>query len=237
MLIFAVYNCRTSNEWDDDIALTVTHFPRQRLSFAVLFGASIEQERDVISRLKMAGADTTHPMLFPGILAEMERIRQMAIVEEGIGEMETAIFQLDNETVATWRQSGQTKAERNKKKTKAWLDLTFSRNLLQATATLLVTMRKHLDEFPLLVNHYSTPRYYRLRHQEPGLYEYHVQNAARPSSPPSFGSTATLTSEPQTIHDPSAEYQDRLQQASMRMADRLAVMIGEYDDKIRACTT
>ncbi|GAB1316369.1 hypothetical protein MFIFM68171_06579 [Madurella fahalii] len=251
-----IYNCRTSNEWEDDMALTVTHFPNQKLSFAVLFGASVEQEKSVISRLKKAGADTVHPMLLPGILAEMERIRQMAVVEEGIGEMETKIFQLDNETVATWKRSGQTKAERNREKTKAWLDLNFSRNLLQATATLLLIMRKHLDEFPLLVNHYSMRRYYRLRHQELGLYEHHVQNAARPSSPQFLGSmtnswtlhdhkpysseyfpeSKTLTSEPETIYDPDAKYQDLLQQASMRMADRLVVMIGEYDDKIRACT-
>ncbi|KAL2195582.1 hypothetical protein P885DRAFT_40141 [Corynascus similis CBS 632.67] len=196
-----LYNCRSSNEWEDDMALTVTHFPNQKLTFAILFGASEEQERSVLARLRKAGTDTAHPMLLPGILAELERKRQMDIADEIIDELEMQIFRLDNETITSWNQSGKTTAERNRQKTKAWLDAAFSRNILLATKSLLFSMRRHLDEYAILINP-MTRRDHDFRHQDP---DHSVHWAF-------------------------------LQQASMRMEDRLISIIGEYDDKIRTCT-
>ncbi|KAK4243196.1 hypothetical protein C7999DRAFT_36485 [Corynascus novoguineensis] len=141
-----LYNCRTSNEWEDDMALTVTHFPKQRLTFAILFGASAEQERSVLARVRKAGTDTAHPMLLPGILAELERKRQMDIADEIIDELEMQILRLDNETITSWNQSEQTTVERNRQKTKAWLDAAFSRNILLATKSLLFSMRRGFSE-------------------------------------------------------------------------------------------
>ncbi|KAL2147661.1 hypothetical protein VTI28DRAFT_8115 [Corynascus sepedonium] len=207
-----IYNCRSSNEWEDDMALTVTHFPNQKLTFAILFGASEEQERSVLARLRKAGTDTAHPMLLPGILAELERKRQMDIADEIIDELEMQIFQLDNETITSWNQSGKTTAERNRQKTKAWLDAAFSRNILLATKSLLFSMRRHLDETltaPFIGMSFGS--------------EY-------------SGSETLVASDPDGTCDSDVKYQAFLQQASMRMEDRLISIIGEYDDKIRACT-
>ncbi|KAH6847084.1 hypothetical protein B0I37DRAFT_137773 [Chaetomium sp. MPI-CAGE-AT-0009] len=219
-----IYNCRTSNEWEGHMALAVTHFPKQRLTFALLFGASEEQERSVLARLRKAGPDTAHPMLLPGILAELERKRQMEIADEMIGELEMQIFQLDNETITSWNQSGQTTAERNKQKTKAWLDAAFSRNILQATKSLLFNMRRHLDEgLRPGTPHSSASSNWQIHSQMSFGSEY-------------SGSETLVASNPESTCDTDAKYQDILQQAGMRMQDRLISIIGEYDDKIRACT-
>jgi len=236
------------------MALTVTHFPQQKLTFAVLFGASKTQEREILKRLSKAGSDTAHPMLLPGIFAELERIRQMNAVDEMIDELEAQISRLDNETVTTWQQSSQTKAERNRQKTKAWLDTTFSRNLLLANAALLFNMRGHLDEFSILANPRGMWRGYQPRLGDHRFPDHSPHRDLRGGTPHSRGSipnnwhpchhityeepedmtlSGTLVaSEP----DFDATYQDLLQQAGMRMKDRIGSMIGEYDDKIRACT-
>lgn len=232
------------------MALTVTHFPKQKLTFALLFGASEEQERSVLARLRKAGTDTAHPMLLPGILAELERKRQMDIADEMIDELEMQIFQLDNETITTWNQSGQTTAERNKQKTKAWLDAAFSRNILLATKSLLFSMRQHLDEYAMLVDP-TMRRGHDLRYQDghdsahgglrPGTPHSSTSSNWQIYSQMSFrsefsGSETLVASNPESACDPDAKYQDILQQAGMRMEDRLISIIGEYDDKIRACT-
>ncbi|KAK3296415.1 uncharacterized protein B0H64DRAFT_169712 [Chaetomium fimeti] len=245
-----IYNCRTSNEWENDMALTVTHFPEQKLTFALLFGASEGQERSVLARLRTAGPDTAHPMLLPGILAELERKRQMEIADEMIDELEMQIFQLDNETLTSWKHSRQTTAERNKQKTKAWLDAAFSRNILLTTKSLLFSMRRHLDEYAMLVN--PTMRgAHDLRRQDP---DHSACKGLRPGTPHSstssnwqFCSQMSLdsessvsetltTSNPESTCDPDATYQVILQQAGMRMEDRFLSIIAEYDDKIRACS-
>ncbi len=232
------------------MALTVTHFPKQKLTFALLLGASEEQEKSVLARLKDADADTAHPMLLPGILAELERERQMEIADSMIDELEMQIFRLDNETITSWKQSGQTPAERNKQKTKAWLDAAFARNILLATTSVLTSMHRHLDEYAML----ASPKMrgdHEVQHRDPGQFARQVLRLSTPHSLTSsnwpirsqvpFGSERLgldtfVVPNPEIVGDPDADHLSILQQAGMRMEDRLASIIGEYDDKIRACT-
>jgi len=219
-----------------------------------LLGPSRAQERSILARLRKAGADTAHPMLLPGIVAELERLRQMNAVDEAIEEMEVELSQLDAETVAAWQQSIQTKAQRNRKKAKALLDTIYSKNVLLANAALLSSMSRHLWELPGLINPAATRKYRYLRRSDPDSPDFGIM---RPGTPHSSGSTVynfaaqnqsstnyknitgleTLTWEPDSmLHDREAEYQDTLRQASQRMKDRISTMIREYDDKIRMCT-
>lgn len=77
------------------------------------------QEKTVISCLKQAGEDVTHPMVLVEILAELERQRQFKVVDDMINELEMQIFELDRETVTAWNQHDTAQAERNRRKTKA----------------------------------------------------------------------------------------------------------------------
>lgn len=132
--------------WPNDLALSVTHFPTRKQTFAALFGCSREQEKTVISCLKQAGEDVTHPMVLVEILAELERQRQFKVVDNMINELEMQIFELDRETVTAWNQHGTAQAERNRRKTKAWMNMSFARNALPAQKALLTRMHKHVDE-------------------------------------------------------------------------------------------
>jgi len=231
------------------MALSVTHFPAEKLTFALLFGPSEIQQRKILTRLRGAGADAVHPMLVPGILAELERARQMEAMDDIINELEEQLTRIGQETVSSWQSSSQTKAERNRQKTEAWLNATFSKNILVANVTLLYGMRRHLNEFRVTVNLASARRGPYLRHYDPdhpesrgwqptasqsvGVYDFETPASIGTDY---FTGQETLTAEPDSIHDHEATYQDVVQQASMRMEDRITAIIGEYDDKIRQCT-
>ncbi|KAJ9130657.1 hypothetical protein NKR19_g9805 [Coniochaeta hoffmannii] len=191
----------------------------------------------------------------------MERVRQMDAIEETIDDLETQIYLLDNETVTTWKNSNSTKAERNRQKTKAWLNATFARNFLLGYKSLLFKMRKHIDEFPHLVNHllaqrgFTKKRY--IGHHDPTSRDivfgktpempwawgamgavnnqpHHVYDSGISSQ--CWSEDETLTLEPEMILYDADGYHETIHQAGMRMRDRLIAMIEEYDDKIRDFT-
>jgi len=248
------------------MALSVTHFPAQNLTFALWFGPSELQQRNIISRLRKAGADAAHPMLLPGILAELERGREMEAVDEIINGIEEQLARIGQETVSSWQLSSQTKAERNRQKTEAWLNATFSKNILVANVALLYSMRRHLDEFPYMVDLAPAPKqqprgHYAANHPENRDWQHGTSQSASSTadvfvphanhiySVSGFSRQNTLIAEPKSINDQEAKgqdplhvasmeekYHDTLQQAAMRMKDRLTSIIGEYDDKIRHCT-
>ncbi|CZR52311.1 uncharacterized protein PAC_02188 [Phialocephala subalpina] len=133
-----VYNCRTTNAWEMDLALTATYFPHCGLTFAIVFGCPLSVEAEIIKRLSFAMAETAHPLLMPGIFAEIERTRHVHEVETTIDELETRIFELD---------MPDSEAEtRNQEKRTAWLDTTYLRNALVSWNTQLVKMSEHADE-------------------------------------------------------------------------------------------
>jgi len=186
--------------------LAVTHFPTRKLTFAVVFGCSREQEKTVISRLKTAREDVAHPMLLPGIVAELERKRQFDAVDDMIDELERRILELDSEPFTTRNQHGTTQVGRSRHKTKAWHDMSFLRTGLQGQKTLLTRMRKHVDEFPLVAKYQSEAAY---RDAE------------------------TVRSELETkLLDLDG---DCIKKAGTRMKDRLLDLMDEYDEKIRYC--
>ena len=186
--------------------MAVTHFPIQKLTFAAVFGCSREQEKTVVSRLKTAGEDVAHPMLLPGIVAELERKRQFDAVDDMTNELERRILELDFEPFTTRNQHGTNQAERNRHKTKAWRDMSFLRTGLQGQKTLLTRMRKHVDEFPLVAKYQSEAAY---------------------------RDAKTVRSELETkLLDLDG---DCIKKAGTRMKDRLLDLMDEYDEEIRDC--
>ncbi|KAI0546394.1 hypothetical protein F4679DRAFT_575488 [Xylaria curta] len=86
-----VYNCRSTNAWGGDLAMTVTHFPHCQLSFGILFGCTNSQKKYVIRRLSLAIQESAHPLLLPGMFAELERNRHNQIFETVISKLELMI--------------------------------------------------------------------------------------------------------------------------------------------------
>jgi hypothetical protein len=142
----AVYNCRTSNAWDTDLALTATYFPHCGLTFAVLFGCPLSIEEEVLRRLSFAMAEAAHPLLMPGIFTELERSRQVHIIEATIDELETRILQLDFQSSDMEQMPASEAETRNQEKRTAWLDTTYLRNTLISWNTQQAKICRHVDE-------------------------------------------------------------------------------------------
>lgn len=149
---FKVYNCRSANTWKDDLALTVTHFPHSKLTFAILFGCTLATEKQVINRIASANEHAFYPLILPGIFAELERIRIVEVVEATIDDIEGAIFELDSgiatrEASLSSSEEGHAGGTRYVRRT-VWLNTTFLRSRLQIWRTQLQKMIDHVDELP-----------------------------------------------------------------------------------------
>ncbi|RDL36221.1 uncharacterized protein BP5553_06833 [Venustampulla echinocandica] len=145
-----VYNCRSSNAWEMDLALTATYFPHCGLTFAILFGCPLSVEEEIVKRLTFATAEAAHPLLMPGIFAELERSRHVHVVEATIDELETKILELDIQSDREGMLDSEVE-RRNQEKRSAWLDTTYLRNGLISWNTQLVKMSNHADELKTTV--------------------------------------------------------------------------------------
>jgi hypothetical protein len=128
-----------------DLALTATYFPHCGLTYAMLFGCPLSVEEEIIKRLSYATAEAAHPLLMPGIFAEIERSRHVHVVEATIDELETKIFELDFQSDRGSLPPSEAE-KRNQEKRSAWLDTTYLRNTLVSWNIQLAKMANHTDE-------------------------------------------------------------------------------------------
>ncbi|KAN0102708.1 hypothetical protein V8E51_011021 [Hyaloscypha variabilis] len=205
-----VYNCRTSNAWDMDLALTATYFPQSGLTFAILFGCPLPVEEEILRRLSFATAEASHPLLMPGIFAELERNRQVPIVETTIDEIETRIFELDFQSSDIEGMPDSETKKRNQAKRSAWLDTTYLRNGLVSWNTQLAKIHQHADELKETI--------FKARIDE--TREKRVQDTER---------AFMVQQEPEASNE-------RLRRVGDKISGRIQGIIDEYDDKIRDCT-
>ncbi|KAK1471150.1 hypothetical protein CTAM01_16648 [Colletotrichum tamarilloi] len=148
-----IYQCRSSNTWADDMALTATYFPHSHLTFAILFGCTADVEKNVFNRLSRAKDRVCHPMILPGIFAEIERDRMIKVVEKTVDDIEGAIFDLGTGNPI----EGDTLQEENRINTRrsrrtAWLNTTYLRNSLRMWQVQLRKMVDHVAQ-PLGFDH------------------------------------------------------------------------------------
>ncbi|TLD27143.1 hypothetical protein PspLS_04354 [Pyricularia sp. CBS 133598] len=142
-----VYNCRSSNAWAHDMALSVTHFPKADLTFATFYGCHQAAEAQIIKRLFMMQGDAavSHPLLLPGIFAELERQRHKSLIEKTLLVVESYIYerevlQQSLEEGGGGQAAAMEKLERNIRKRNTWLETTYFRNGLVSWNTQLGRM-------------------------------------------------------------------------------------------------
>lgn len=79
----AVLTYRASATWCDDLAMAATFSPESRTTLAIVFGCNDQQQRQIEGRLRAVEPPAlAHPVLLPGILAELERKRLTGLVED-----------------------------------------------------------------------------------------------------------------------------------------------------------
>ncbi|KAK3313297.1 hypothetical protein B0H66DRAFT_565797 [Apodospora peruviana] len=141
-----VTNCRTTDAWQMDLALTCTYFPHSGLTFAIAFGCSLAVEEEILKRLQFATREAAHPLLMPGIIAELERARHVHVVEHTIDELETRIFEIDFKVSDMDGIADSETERRNYEKRNSWLDTAYLRNQLISWNTQLAKMAAQSDE-------------------------------------------------------------------------------------------
>lgn len=129
-----------------DLALTTTYFPQYNLTFAIVFGCPLVVEQEILRRLSFAVAEASHPLLMPGIFAELERARHIQIVEATVDELEKRIFELDFQPSKMEAMTISDSEIRNQEKRAAWLDTTYLRNALLSWNTQLQKISQHAGE-------------------------------------------------------------------------------------------
>lgn len=73
--VFEVYNCRSSDNWENDLALSVTYSLEHRTTQAVLYGCNDDTRDKIHQRLARCQSAVYHPLTLPLIFADIERDR------------------------------------------------------------------------------------------------------------------------------------------------------------------
>jgi hypothetical protein len=191
--------------------LTVTHFPRRRLTFGIFFGCTVATEKQVFNRIIRAKENAFHPLVLPGIFAELERARMVEVVEDTVDEIEGAIFELNSGTTVrenrnTARTDGRPSGIRFDRR-RVWLNTTFLRSRLQIWKTQLEKLVQNVDE--LSSSDYSS----------------------RSMLLSDFGLINGLE-QPQYVRVHDAQ----LKRTGFLIKDRLEGIIDEYQEKIEECS-
>ncbi|KAF2177163.1 hypothetical protein K469DRAFT_380510 [Zopfia rhizophila CBS 207.26] len=249
-----IYNCRSSNAWDMDLALTATHFPKKRLTFAILFGCSFDIEKEIITRLSYITSEAANPLLIPGIFAELERARHVRLVDEMVNRVEGKLFELDFQSTDLVGPQGAEAERRSREKREAYLDLAYFQNSLVSWNTQLEKMARHSqqligedyqDEFYVYRqswrDHISRRSLTRKRSDpellRPGLTRPMV--SCNPAALDEGRDCASLGRNFQVIRN--EEIPNRLTEemrlVGRRITSRLMSIMDEYDDRIRDCAT
>lgn len=84
-----------------------------------------------------------HQLLVPGILAELELTRHIALVESMIVAVETKIFELDTQGGAMRNLTVQQLNSRREKKRSTWLNLSYLRNSITIWNNQIEKMSRH----------------------------------------------------------------------------------------------
>lgn len=208
--VVTVYNCRTTNSWAMDLAFTATFFPHCRLTFGILFGCPFSIEKQIVNRLSYATQEAGHPLLIPGIFAELERNRQVHVIESAIDDVETRILTVDSSPEEMDAMPASVKEADNRAKRAQWLDTTYLRNQLVNWNTQLKKLAVHTDELSGII----------FRQQGP--------DDTQSSSP-----TKDDGLKKEECVDASGEH---LRRVGVKIRDRVQEIIDEYDAKIRDCT-
>ena len=205
----------------------MTYFPHCKLTYGILYGCPPAIEREVLDRLslttKWAGR---HPLLLPGIFAELERGRHLKVVERNIDDLEGEVFQLDFQPSLKEKIRTKDAHSRNAQKKKAWLDTTYLRNGLISWRTQLSKMADHCDELPsnLFTEYFTAPG------QMTGRKRWTAEFEDEPTDERLVGRENDVAKE-------EGHELTETKNITRLVKERLLAIMDEYEDKIRDTTT
>lgn len=220
--------------------MTTTHFPASGISYAILFGCPLSVENEIIRRISRIGiAEASHPLVIPGIFAEIERARHIRTVEQMAEKVEGRMFALDYSLSEQYNQNlEQERAQRQQDHKDDYLDMAYLKNGLISWKTQLLNMLKQARELETAHD----------RSEQQALMGMHQMTALSTlmslSIPTSNvyddGNTNDLKSTGLPIYKEAQPVNTmnsvKLRRVGRKVIGRLQAIIDEYDDKIRDCT-
>jgi hypothetical protein len=181
-----------------------------------LYGCPASAEKEVVSRLELTDPwATRHPLILPGIFAELERGRHLKLVKRNIDDLEGEIFQLDFQPSLKEKIRTRDANTRNAEKKNAWMDTTYLRNGLISWKTQLAKMADHCDE--LCERLYTDEYAAQIERSQVRLEALDVDESAdMPAGRRGYPSEL-----------------EKMKNTTSLVKDRLQGIIDEYDDQIR----
>lgn len=244
MLTRPVYNCRTSNSWPSDMALSSSYLRSSGITCAVMYGCTQSIEQSIMRRLDGIRHRACHPMIMPGIFAEMELLRHVGLVEATIVDIETKIFRLDFEANGIEAMDRKEMNKRNIQKREAWLDASYLKTSLVTWNVQIAKMASHAEEFNSDLR--SIQR--RLEAKE----DQDVSGNTSMSSSQTWtkdnesdgeesylcgdGAQKLANDSPDSTGPKDLWIQNNVADAAGKIERRLAIIHDEYEEKIRDCT-
>jgi hypothetical protein len=239
-----------------DLALSATYFPDRGLSSSILYGCSSTVEETIIRRLRHVSFEAAHPLLLPGIFAELELSRHTKLVEMTINRVEAKIHELDLQA-RSFNDSQQEKEQRSEEKRDAWLELTYLRNAMVSWNTQLGKMAEHATKLnegvfggPVPAEHYYSLGQLREYSRSWNEITTALSENAEEISPTSSTSSTLVFDSAIDVTDPVKErflrskpspksrwHQSRMRNVGDKIRCRILAIKDEYDEKIRDCTT
>ena len=184
------------------------------MTYGILYGCTPLTEREFLSRLEMTDKSAWyHPLLLPGIFAELERGRHLEYVEKNIYYLEGEIFQMDFPPSLKDKIRSKEANIRNSAQKKAWRDTTYLRNGLVSWRTQLTKIAEHCDDLPRT------------------LFNEQIFKAADNESVEQ-SQEATVVAR---VSQQAVELQ-QMRKVTGLVKDRILEIVDEYEDKIRDTT-
>ncbi|KAI8623223.1 hypothetical protein F5Y19DRAFT_481969 [Xylariaceae sp. FL1651] len=142
-----VYNCRSTASWQGDMALSVTFYPSELTSHAIMYGCDEKMTDEIIGRLSNSDIAEFHPMVLVVLFAELERDRLDRLVRNKISQLIQRIINItENTSLLPGRNDSPSPPTPLAMSITEWLELGDLRNGLQAFRRKIQDMTEHLDE-------------------------------------------------------------------------------------------
>lgn len=209
--------------------MTVTHFPQRRLSFGILFGCASPQKKYILQRLSFASRESAHPLLLPGIFAELEKKRHHEIFGSQVDRLESIIPESDMEGLLKQIQSGAYSNGQDKRT--VYLDMLHLKHGLTTWSHQLNKMREHAQN--LSYEHLEVSVSDQITSQ--GIakpWKRYISDDEYDLQSPTDSATGGL----QTDQN-STPCQDTTTRTDVQIIKRIDSILEDYSDKIRECQT
>src|SRR5438034_595225 len=148
--ITQVYICRSSYSWPGDMAFSATYFPRTGFTRAIFYGCDKAATEELAGRLCSAEDALSHPMMLPGLFAELERKRQVELVTQNVKVLlETASRLSKSRADGSHKHGGSdggADGDDDNDTFQPWLDVHHLKNGLEDWREQMLKMVDHLDE-------------------------------------------------------------------------------------------